>query len=96
MKQGTFPVKPDPSVAQPPPIGLHLIGPFIELSQLNKPAAGQPLYVHRLKDSFEVRIYCIVKTNLGAYILIFILILRPFYFSVLFFFSLYTCFRPKI
>lgn len=57
MKQGTFPVKPDPSVAQPPPIGLQHIGPFIELSQLKKPADGQPLYVHRLEDSTEVLIF---------------------------------------
>lgn len=55
MKQGTFPVKPDPAVAQPPPIGLQHIGPFIELSQLNKPAEGQPLYVHRLEDSSETK-----------------------------------------
>lgn len=54
MKKGVFPVRPDPSVAQPPPMGLHHIGPFIELSQLRKPSGDQPLYVHRLKDSDEV------------------------------------------
>lgn len=54
MKQNIFPVRPDPSVSQPPPIGLHHIGPFIELSQLKKPVDGQPLFVHRLQDSKEV------------------------------------------
>lgn len=55
MKQGVFPVRPDPSVAQPPPIGLHHIGPFIELSQLKKPAPGQSLHIHRYKDSAEIK-----------------------------------------
>lgn len=54
MKQNIFPVRPDPSVTQPPPIGLHHIGPFIEISQLMKPANGQPLFVHRLNDTNEV------------------------------------------
>ncbi|XP_026281951.1 nicastrin isoform X2 [Frankliniella occidentalis] len=53
MKQGIFPVIPDPSVAQPPPIGLHHIGPFIELSQLSRPKPGESLHVHRLNASTE-------------------------------------------
>lgn len=55
MKEGIFPVKPDPSVSQPPPIGLNHIGPFIELSQLKKPAPGKPLHIHHFKTSPEVR-----------------------------------------
>ncbi|KAK3912031.1 Nicastrin [Frankliniella fusca] len=67
MKHGVFPVIPDPSVAQPPPIGLHHIGPFIELSQLNKPPLGHPLHIHRLNASSETdKLISYLKRN-GQY-----------------------------